>query len=80
MAPLDSFKKIFHSSHQQNRPQPLVDPRNLPYPVTVKTRDFSHEAAYTEAPAKAFDEALAAKINKARLEHVDCMGLPLERA
>lgn len=52
--------------------------RPLPYPVDVVARDVSAEAVPEGGDVASFDTPEASAINRARLDHLASLGLPLE--
>lgn len=51
--------------------------RPLPYPVAVTHRDLAAENAAGQQALEVFESDLATAINRARLEHLASLGLPL---
>ena len=51
--------------------------RPLPYPVDVAARDVAAERLPEGGDVASFDTPAAFEINRARLEHLAWMGLPL---
>jgi 2-polyprenyl-3-methyl-5-hydroxy-6-metoxy-1,4-benzoquinol methylase len=62
-------------------PEPVAKPaRVLPYPVTVTRRDPSSEPPAVGGGLECFETPNALAINRARMEHLHSLGLPLRGA
>ena len=55
-----------------------IQARRLPYPVSIKRRNTEAESVPAGGGSEAFDNAEAIEINRARLAHLESLGLPLE--
>nr|MBA2460861.1 hypothetical protein [Actinomycetota bacterium] len=59
-----------------DKPEPEAETQQLPYPIHIRPRDLATESLPEGGDVAAFDTSDALEINRARLEHLDGLGLP----
>jgi 2-polyprenyl-3-methyl-5-hydroxy-6-metoxy-1,4-benzoquinol methylase len=77
--PLHRLRRWIGNSARLRRGSPSAPkrPLPLPYPVAVQARDVAHEARPEGGGVEGFDTPGALAINRARLEHLAALRLPL---
>jgi len=75
MGGIKKLKSFFKRTRVQ-KSNPALAAQTNPFHVRLKARLFEAEEDPPEAPANAFDETLATRINRARMEHLESLKLP----